>query len=109
MAGPLRPGVAFPSDIVDHPPVTLRYDVTTGTLSVETGGPTVSIEDLGPLAGVTRVDEDDEERVALFVSQGEADVLLKMVNYILEKVRVTEGSRTALELVKPRLEALHDA
>lgn len=82
--------------------------MTTGTLSVETGGPNIAVEDLGPLAGVTRVDEDDEERMALFVSPGEADVLLKMVNYILEKVRVTEGSRSALEAIKPRLEALHD-
>lgn len=94
---------------MDRSPVGLRFDVATGALSIETGGPTVTIEDLGPLAGVTRVDEDDEERVALFVTMEEADTLLKMVNYILDKVKITEGSRSALLAVKPRLEALRSA
>lgn len=93
---------------MERPPVNLRYDVATGTLAIETGGPTISIEELGRLAAMTRIDEDDEERLALFVSQVEADVLLKMVGYILEKVKVTEGSRAALEAVKPRLESLRD-
>lgn len=94
---------------MDRSPVGLRFDVATGALFIETGGPTVTIEDLGPLAGVTRVDEDDEERVALFVTMEEADTLLKMVNYILDKVKITEGSRSALLAVKPRLEALRSA
>jgi len=91
-----------------HPPVNLRYDVATGTLAIETGGPTISVEERGPLAVVSRTDQDDEERQALFLSPGEVDVLLKMVNYILQKVTVTEGSRTTLEVVKPRLESLRD-
>jgi hypothetical protein len=94
---------------MDRAPISIRFDVATGALSIETGGPTITVEDLGALAGVTRVDEDDEERVALFVTIAEADVLLKMVNYIIDKVKVTEGSRAALEAVKPRLEALRDA
>ena len=94
--------------MMEHPPVNLRFDVATGTLAIETGGPTISVEELGPLAVVSRTDEDDEERQALFLSPGEVDVLLKMVNYILQKVTVTEGSRTALEVVKPRLESLRD-
>ncbi|MGI8912241.1 MAG: hypothetical protein ACR2JY_00375 [Chloroflexota bacterium] len=93
---------------MERPPVNLRFDVATGTLAIETGGPSISIEDLGPLAVVTRTDDDDEERLALFVSPSEADVLLKMVVYILDKVKVTEGSRIALEAVKPRLESLRD-
>lgn len=93
---------------MERPPVNLRFDVATGTLAIETGGPSVSIEDLGPLAVVSRTDEDDEERQALFVSPGEADVLLKMIAYILEKVKITEGSRAALEAIKPRLEHLRD-
>ena len=93
---------------MERPPVNLRFDVATGTLAIETGGPSISVEELGRLAVVTRTDEDDEERLALFVSQAEADVLLKMVSYILEKVKVTEGSRAALEAVKPRLESLRD-
>ncbi|HEV7213811.1 MAG TPA: hypothetical protein VGP33_01705 [Chloroflexota bacterium] len=93
---------------MERPPVNLRFDVATGTLAIETGGPSISVEELGRLAAVTRTDEDDEERVALFVSPSEADVLLKMVAYILDKVKVTEGSRAALEAVKPRLESLRD-
>jgi hypothetical protein len=94
--------------MMERSPVNLRFDVATGTLAIETGGPSISIEELGPLAVVSRTDEDDEERLALFVSPSEADVLLKMVNYILQKVTVTEGSRTTLEAVKPRLEGLRD-
>jgi hypothetical protein len=93
---------------MERPPVNLRFDVATGTLAIETGGPSISVEELGRLAAVTRTDEDDEERLALFVSQSEADVLLKMVGYILDKVKITEGSRAALEAVKPRLESLRD-
>ena len=93
---------------MERPPVNLRFDVATGTLAIETGGPSISVEELGRLAAVTRTDEDDEERLALFVSQAEADVLLKMVGYILDKVKVTEASRAALEAVKPRLESLRD-
>ena len=89
-------------------PVNLRFDVATGTLAIETGGPSISIEELGPLAAVTCTGDDDEERLALFVSPSEADVLLKMVGYILDKVKITEGSRSALEAVKPRLESLRD-
>lgn len=92
----------------ERPPVAIRFDSATGTLNVETGAgrPSISVEELGPLAGAVLMDSDDEERSALFVSLGEADVLLKMVNYILDKVRVTEASRQALIAVKPRLEAL---
>lgn len=93
---------------MERPPVTIRFDVASGTLAIETGGPSVSIEELGRLAVVARTDEDDEERLAVFVSPAEADVLLKMIGYILEKVKITEGSRTALEAVKPRLETLRD-
>jgi hypothetical protein len=93
---------------MERSPVNLRFDVATGTLAIETGGPGISIEDMGPLAVVSRTDEDDEERQALFVSPGEADVLLKMIGYILDKVKITEGSRAALEAIKPRLEHLRD-
>jgi hypothetical protein len=93
---------------MERSPVNLRFDVATGTLAIETGGPNISIEELGPLAVVSRTDDDDEERMALFISPGEVDVLLKMVGYILDKVKITEGSRAALEAVKPRLESLRD-
>ncbi len=94
----------------ERPPITIRFDSATGTLSVETGAgrPSLSLEELGPLASAVLMDSDDEERSALFVSPGEADALLKMVNYILDKIKVTEASRLALTAVKPRLEALRD-
>ena len=88
--------------------LNVRYDPSTGTLSIETSGPSVTLENVGETAAFTRVD-DDEERTALFLSETEIDVLLKMVGYILDKVKITEGSRMALQNVKPRLEELRGA
>ena len=85
--------------------LNVRYDPSTGTLSIETGGPSVTVENVGGTGAFTRVD-DDEERTALFLSETEIDVLLKMVSYILDKVKITEGSRMALQSIKPRLEEL---
>jgi len=89
-------------------PVSVRYDPSTGALVVETGGPTITVDELGDAVSFIRADDDDE-RHAFFVTRPEADVLLKMVNYILDKVKVTEASRNHLQAVKPRLEALLSA
>ena len=42
--------------MMERSPVNLRFDVATGTLAIETGGPSISIEELGPLAVVSRTD-----------------------------------------------------
>ena len=43
---------------------------------------------------------------ALFLEQDEAEALGKMIRYILEKVRITQESESALRSVQPRLDTL---
>ena len=92
-----------------RPPLTIRFEAANGELTVEIGSQTITIDELGPLRSVVRLDEDDEARTAFFLSANEADVLLKMVNYILAGVKIRPESKETLEALKPRLEALRES
>ncbi len=43
---------------------------------------------------------------ALFLEREEAEILAKMIDYILEKVRIKAESEAALRTVRPRLDQL---
>ena len=93
---------------MERPPVTIRYESNNGELTLELGSQSITIDELGPLQQVVRLDEDDETRTALFLTHNEADVLQQMVTYILGKVKIRPTSQEALEALKPRLEALRE-
>ncbi|MCL4544170.1 MAG: hypothetical protein M1118_06175 [Chloroflexi bacterium] len=84
--------------------VTVRIDLTTQTVAVELAGPTVSLEDVGIVSAVVQSDEE-AERLALFLTTEEAEVLQKMVDYVLERVKISISSRSTLEGLTPRLSA----
>lgn len=84
---------------------TIRIDTIAQTVTVELDSTTVSVETPLPVRAVAWNDET-EERLAFFVTQQEADVLRKMVAYILERVKVSTSSRGALEAIVPRLDEL---
>lgn len=92
-----------------RPPLTIRYEAGNGELTMEIGSQTITIDELGPLRSVVRLDDDDEARTAFFLSDDESDVLLKMVNYILGGVKIRPESKATLEALKPRLEALRES
>lgn len=80
----------------------IRIDPDDGALSVELPhGETITVEGSPRLPVVER----GEER-ALFLSPGEAETLGKMIDYILEKVRIRAESEEALRAIRPRLDAI---
>jgi hypothetical protein len=83
----------------------IRIDTVAQTVTVELTNTTVSVETPLPVQAVVWNDEADE-RLAFFVTQQEADVLRKMVAYILERVKVSPSSRDVLEAIVPRLDEL---
>jgi hypothetical protein len=80
----------------------IRIDPEGGSVQIELEhGATVQIEGLSPDAPIER----DDQR-ALFLETSEAETLAKMIDYILEKVRVRPESEEALRAVRPRLDTL---
>ena len=80
----------------------IEIDAEDGVARVELPhGEVVTIEGLGPAAPVARGPQR-----ALFLEPEEADTLGKMIDYILEKVRIRPESEAALRTVRPRLDEL---
>lgn len=79
----------------------IRIDPDDGAVLVELPhGETVSIDGM-PGCAIERGDQR-----ALFISQEEADVLGKMIDHILDKVKIRPESQEALKAVRPRLPEL---
>jgi hypothetical protein len=80
----------------------IQIDAEDGAVRIELPhGEAATIEGLHP--GV--VVERGTQR-ALFLEQSEADTLGKMIDYVLDKVRIRPESQEALRAVRPRLEML---
>ncbi|MDQ6670313.1 MAG: hypothetical protein M3069_06110 [Chloroflexota bacterium] len=80
----------------------IQIDADDGAVRVELPhGEAATIEGLHPGTPVERGTQR-----ALFLEPGEAETLGKMIDYILEKVRIKEESEQALRAVRPRLDAL---
>jgi hypothetical protein len=80
----------------------IQIDADDGAVRIELPhGEAATIEGLHPGAVVERGTQR-----ALFLEQAEADTLGKMIDYILDKVRIRPESQEALRAVRPRLQAL---
>ncbi|HEY1298251.1 MAG TPA: hypothetical protein VGJ60_34660 [Chloroflexota bacterium] len=80
----------------------IQIDADDGALRVEfPHGEAATIEGLNPGALVERGTQR-----ALFLEREEAETLGKMIDYILDKVRIKPESETALRSVRPRLDEL---
>ena len=80
----------------------IQIDADDGAVRIELPhGEAAVIEGLRPGAVVERGTQR-----ALFLEQAEADTLGKMIDYILDKVRIRPESQEALRAVRPRLQAL---
>ncbi len=84
---------------------TVRFDPSVGSVVIESGGPSITIDNL-PSSAVFLMQAEDDEQTALYVSQHEADVLIKTIRYVLDKVKITDASRAALNSLVPRLEEI---
>ena len=80
----------------------IQIDADDGAVRIEfPHGEAATIEGLHPGAPVERGTQR-----ALFLERDEAETLGKMIDYILEKVRIKAESEEALRSVRPRLEEL---
>jgi len=80
----------------------IQIDADDGAVRIELPhGETATIE--GLLAGAPV--ERGTER-ALFLQPEEAETLGKMIDYILEKVRIKPESEAALRAIRPKLDGL---
>jgi hypothetical protein len=80
----------------------IQIDAEDGAVRVELPhGEAATIEGLHPGAPVERGSQR-----ALFLEPHESDVLGKMIDYILDKVKVRPESEEALRAVRPRLDEL---
>ena len=80
----------------------ITIDAEDGAVRVELPhGEAATIEGLHPGVPVERGTQR-----ALFLDPEEAETLAKMIDYILDKVRIREESERALRAVRPRLDEL---
>jgi len=80
----------------------IQIDADDGAVRVEfPHGEAATIEGLHPGMPVERGTQR-----ALFLEPAEAETLGKMIDYILDKVRIKEESEQALRSVRPRLDDL---
>jgi hypothetical protein len=80
----------------------IQIDADDGALRIEfPHGEAATIEGLHPGATVERGSQR-----ALFLEPDEAETLGKMIDYILDKVRIKPESEAALRAVRPRLDEL---
>jgi hypothetical protein len=80
----------------------IQIDADDGAVRVELPhGEATTIEGLRPGVPIERGSQR-----ALFLEQSEAETLAKMIDYILDKVRIKEESEQALRAVRPRLDEL---
>jgi hypothetical protein len=80
----------------------IQIDAEDGAVRVEfPHGEAATIEGLHPGAPIERGTQR-----ALFLEHEEAETLGKMIDYVLEKVRIRAESEAALRAVRPRLDEL---
>jgi hypothetical protein len=84
----------------------LVYNPDDGSVMLHTSGPAVTIDGLEGEIGFERITPEGESALALWLDAAQADVLVKMIGYILEKVRITEESKQRLADILPQVEAL---
>jgi len=87
----------------------LTYNPDDGSVELRLGGRTVTIDGIDAEVAFERMTPDGEAAAPLWLGQAEADVLRKMIRYILDRVRITEESKVTLAELLPRVETIADA
>jgi hypothetical protein len=91
----------------DEAPIA-RYDPTPGSLQLRlTGGEEIMIVGLGPDLPLWR-GQGDAAALPLWLTMSQADVLGKMIEYILQRVKISPESRAVLEDLAPQVGQLLD-
>ncbi len=80
----------------------VTYDPHNQWLLITMGDRSVQLE---PVKGIRlqRGDPEEPDAYGLWLDAPQADVLVKMIGYILEKVRISEASQAALRGLLPEV------
>ncbi len=81
---------------------TIRYDAEAKAIEIDLDGHSVRVDGIADPRFV-REGNGTTAETPLWVSASEATVLVKMIEYILAKVKITASSREALDAVLPRV------
>ena len=92
----------------DEAPI-VRYDAAAGTLRLRlTGGEEVAIAGLGPDLAFWRGGGAEPVSAPIWLSAKQVDVLGKMIDHILQNVRISAPSRQVLEELGPQVAQLKE-
>lgn len=94
---------------MDEEAPRLVYNPDDGSVELRFGGRSVTVDGLDAEVVFERMTPEGDAAAPLWLAQGEADVLRKMIRYILDRVRITEESKATLAELLPRVEAIADA
>ena len=94
---------------MDEEAPRLVYNPDDGSVELRFGGRSVTVDGIDAEVVFERMTPDGDAAGPLWLAQGEADVLRKMIRYILERVRITEESKATLAELLPRVEQIADA
>ena len=87
----------------------LIYNPDDGSVELRLGGRSVTIDGIDAEIVFERMTSEGDAASPLWLATEEADVLRKMIGYILDKVRITEGSKATLAALLPRVAQIADA
>ena len=84
----------------------LVYNPDDGSVMLQTTGPAVTVDGLEGEVTFERITPEGDSALALWLDPAQADVLGKMIRYILEKVTIRPESKQTLADILPQVESL---
>jgi len=84
----------------------VSYDPQRRSLKVRLDDKSILVDGLGDDVVFRKQARGRPEEMALWLNRTQAEVLAKMVDYSLRKLRITDASRQALEEVLPEIQQL---
>lgn len=93
---------------MDETSPRLVYNPDDGSvmLQTSTGGPAVTVDGIVGEVEFERISSEGESALALWLEPAQADVLAKMIDHIVENVRIRAESKQTLTDLLPHVQAL---
>jgi hypothetical protein len=86
--------------------VSVLFDRYVGALSITMGQRQITVDSLPAETEFLLSGDSDFDLRALWLTPDELDFLIKMIRYVLDKVKISAEAKDALASVLPRAEAL---
>ena len=91
---------------MDETSPRLVYNPEDGSVMLQMGGPAVTVDGIVGEVDFERISADGDSTLALWLNPSQADVLAKMIGYIIDKVQVRPESKQTLADLLPQVQAL---